>query len=494
MINDFNYVAPETEGIDSKDVLELLSFIDRFNINIYSFILARNGNILAEGYYKPMHENFMHRLYSSSKTYVAIAIGLLYGEGKLKLEDKLIDYFPEVSREGVSEWVLNCTIEHALQMNVPGTGAYINEEDWGLAFFSKNAPAEKPSGCLYRYDTGATTTLNRLVEKLAGMKMVDYMRPLFDKIGVSKDIWCVETPEGYSWGGSGVICTTRDFAKFGELLMNMGNYKGEQLIPYEYMERATKTRVISNVRVNRAGTYHSCGYGYQIWQSPNGFWLAGMGGQEVFCYPEKNMIFVVNADTQGGNGDILSDAVDHFIYDRIGEKKEPGKDYEILKEKLANLKIKTDFGTKTHERAKLVNGKTYELLENTCGWRNFRLDFTEDEGTITYETDRGVKTIPFGLCEYKSIKFPETHYYDKRVKTPSNREFDGIACGAWNVNNLLIKVFITDTNKGNLFINVGFTNDLKETVVMLNKSAEFFLDEYDGNDFGGHIVGKLKEE
>ena len=77
MINDFNYVSPESEGIDSKDVLELLSFMDRININVYSFLLAKNGNIVAEGYYKPMDENFKHRQYSCSKTYVSIGIGLV---------------------------------------------------------------------------------------------------------------------------------------------------------------------------------------------------------------------------------------------------------------------------------------------------------------------------------------------------------------------------------------------------------------------------------
>ena len=38
MINDFNYVSPESEGIDSKDILEFLSFVERLNINIYSLL------------------------------------------------------------------------------------------------------------------------------------------------------------------------------------------------------------------------------------------------------------------------------------------------------------------------------------------------------------------------------------------------------------------------------------------------------------------------
>ena len=491
MINDFNYLSPEEEGVDSKDILELLSFMDRININVYSFLLARNGNIIAEGYYKPMDENFKHRLYSCSKTFVAIAIGLLYGEGKLKLEDKLIDYFPECSREGVSEWVLNTTIDDALKMSVPGSVQYTKRKDWGLAFFDPDIEVNKPAGALFAYDTGASTTLNRLVEKLAGKPMLEYMRPIFDKIGISKDIWCVKTPEGYSWGGSGVICTTRDFAKFGELLMNMGNYKGEQLIPLDFMKRAT-SKLVSNKVSNACGSYSSSGYGYQIWKSRHGFWLAGMGGQAIFCFPEKNMIFAYNSDTQAGGFDgktIMGDLVDHFIYERIGEKRAPGEDYEKLKEKLASLKMKTGFGTKHSEREKLVNGKTYLLRENVCGWKNFRLDFSENEGSVTYENARGVKTIKFGLGEYLKTTFPETDYYDKQVGVPSNRELDALSIGEWDGENLLVRVFITDTNKGNLTMNFGFTPDLKETAVSLVKVAEFFM-----MDYNGRVVGKVKED
>ena len=151
--------------------------------------------------------------------------------------------------------------------------------------------------------------------------------------------------------------------------------------------------------------------------------------------------------------------------------------------------MKTDFGTKHSKREKLVNGKTYELTENACGWKNFRLDFNDNEGSVTYENARGVKTIKFGLGEYLKTTFPETHYYDKQVGTPSNREFDALSLGVWDGENFLIKLFITDTNKGNLTINFGFTSDLKETAVSLVKVAEFFM-----MDYNGQLVGKLKEE
>ncbi len=489
MINDFNYVAPELEGVDSSNIIELLNFLDRINANVYSFILARNGNILAEGYYKPMDENFMHRQYSCTKTYVAIAVGMLYGEGKIKLEDKLIEYFPECKRDDMDPWVANCTIEDTLMMAGPGQGNYTPTDDWGLYYFAEENKVLKPAGSIYAYDTGGTVVLNRLVEKLTGKPMLEYMRPLFDKIGVSNDIWCVQSPDGYSWGGSGVVCTTRDFAKFGELLLNMGNYKGEQLLPRDFMERATAS-LISNKRYNVAGSSTTAGYGYQIWKSKHGFWLNGLGGQAIFCYPDKNLMFVCNADTQTNGGfssaHVMGDLVDYFIYERLGEKKEPGEDYEKLKEKIAFLKIKTGFGEKHSDIEKEVNGKKYILRDNAAGWKWFRLDFNGDEGSITYENARGEKTIKFAMGEYMQTTFPETHYYDRKVRTPSNREFNANTTAEWICDKLLIRTFIVDTNKGNLFIHVGFTKDLRKVGVSLVKAAEFFFDDYEGT-LGGEL-------
>ena len=98
------------------------------------------------------------------------------------------------------------------------------------------------------------------IEKITGKPFLEYMRPVFDKIGVSDDIWCVKSPDGYSWGGSGVVCTLRDFAKFAELLLNKGEYKGEQILPRWYVEKAT-SKQISNIRDNHCTMCHEQGYG-----------------------------------------------------------------------------------------------------------------------------------------------------------------------------------------------------------------------------------------
>ena len=63
MIKDLVYLSPEAAGVPSSKILEFIENIEEMRINLHSFIMARNGKIFAEGYYKPIDENFLHRIY-----------------------------------------------------------------------------------------------------------------------------------------------------------------------------------------------------------------------------------------------------------------------------------------------------------------------------------------------------------------------------------------------------------------------------------------------
>lgn len=62
---------------------------------MHSFMLIRCGTVIAEGYWKPLYAEKKHRLYSVSKSFTAVAVGMMIDEGKITLEDKVADYFPE---------------------------------------------------------------------------------------------------------------------------------------------------------------------------------------------------------------------------------------------------------------------------------------------------------------------------------------------------------------------------------------------------------------
>ena len=75
--------------------------------------MMRGDKIFTEYYWKPFHKDFLHRMYSQTKSYVSIAIGLLEEEGKLSLDDKIMSFFedriedelPDFMKERLVNWL-----------------------------------------------------------------------------------------------------------------------------------------------------------------------------------------------------------------------------------------------------------------------------------------------------------------------------------------------------------------------------------------------------
>ena len=499
MVNDLIFCKPEDEGLNSERISKFIERLKERKTNLHSFMFVRNGKILTEAYYKPFDENFMHRLYSSSKTYVSVAIGLLIEEGKLRLDDKIMDLLPELVQTEQHKWMKECTVEDALKMSVPMlTDTYFirDYKEWAWTFFNHptRSKALKPAGTVFNYNTSGSFILDVLVERITGKPFLEYMRPIFDKIGVSKDIWCVKSPDGYSWGGSGVVCTLRDFAKFGELLLNMGEYKGEQLLPRWYIEKAT-SKQISNIEQNHFSTRTTQGYGYQIWITRHGFALYGMGSEFIFAFPEKNFMFACQGDTQcdgDAEGDYIYEQLVHEIYEYLQDESLPvGEANENLRRELKELSLNVDYGEAHMPFEKEIDGVKYELEDNPMSWKWFQFNFRGEQGTLTYENSRGIKQIKFGCNSLLQGTFPETHYYDKRVDMPSNRELACMADLSWTEEKkILLRIYIVDSSLGNCFMTFGFKEN--EVGVMMNKRAEFFMDDYIGFA-GGRVLRDEKK-
>ncbi|MBQ3530242.1 MAG: serine hydrolase [Oscillospiraceae bacterium] len=489
MIKDLEFATPESQGIRSEDILEFMDYIAYRKINLHSFMMARNGKIIAECYVNPFHKDFAHRIYSASKTYVALAVGLMVTEGKVKVTDKVVDYLQDYIDTPLDHWVQEMTIEDCLTMRQPmfPDKKSLGEKDKARCYNLMNhSYATYPNGSIFCYHW-APDLLCVAIKRITGMEFIDYLRPIFDEIGVSKDIWCVKTTEDYCWGTSGIVCTLRDFAKVGEFLMHYGNAGGKQLIDRAYIEKATSSRVFT-LSANNYDPIRGNGYGYYTWITPDAVLFRGMGTQHCYCFRDKDFLFVCQADTQSPTEDDspwMYDAVKHLVYDRIGRKKKEGKAYLQLQEALQNMQPPA-FGKPHAAYAQEIDGKTYTVNPgNPMGWKNFRFDFDPNgsEGTLTYENDRGVKKIPFGIGQQKRITFPETHYYDKVLGVPADRELDSTAVCEWlEEKKLLLRVYVIDTCFGSMFATFSFKGN--EVALAFRKCAECFLDEYRGDGSG----------
>ena len=126
----------EKAGIPSGAVIRFIERLERKQLCLHSFIMVRHGEIAAEGYYPPFHKDRFHRMYSISKSFVSAAIGLMADEGRITLNDRIVDYFPEMLPAEVHPYIASMTIRDMLMMATPfSNNTYDRDDDnWVWTF------------------------------------------------------------------------------------------------------------------------------------------------------------------------------------------------------------------------------------------------------------------------------------------------------------------------------------------------------------------------
>ena len=485
MIKDnFGYATPAECGVSYENIHKFIDSIEQNGIMLHGFAFLRGDKIFAEGYFAPIDKDFLHRMYSTSKTYVSMAIGALIGEGKLKLDDPVYKFFPDKLPENLHPYIAETTVRHLLMMSTPFDretyGRYVG--DWEYSFFN-NPPQVRP-GTRFVYDTCGTYMLNCIVERITGKPFLEYLKDIaLREIGFSENSWCIQSPDHRSWGGSGVMATLRDTVRFATLVKNKGVAHGKQLLPADYIEEATSYQIANGNDVN---LHHGRGYGYQIWMAyENGYAFLGMGCQCALVLPDKDFVAVFIGDTDGEpNYAYVFEHLKECITDNLGDSYAPDPlAQEKLDDRLNNLKVVSLTGNTDSPILNEINGQEYTLYGNPMQIQSVRFEFNSDGGVMYYRTLRGDKQMPFGMAKNVFFKFPEKHFYDYQINLPSNREHNAFASAVWQEENLLhIRTYIYDNCMGNMHTYVRFDGD--KISVKMKKVAEWFMDEYQGEAFG----------
>src|SRR5882757_9689192 len=85
--------TPEAQGISSQAIRDFFAEADKVN-TLHSFMLVRHGHVIAEAWWKPESPDKPHVLHSLSKSFNSTAVGLAIADGKLKLDDPVLKFFP----------------------------------------------------------------------------------------------------------------------------------------------------------------------------------------------------------------------------------------------------------------------------------------------------------------------------------------------------------------------------------------------------------------
>jgi len=484
-MSNLDLTTPESLGIPSGAITEFLNGITEKRLCMHSFLLLRHGKIAAEGYWPPFNKDRKHRMYSISKSFTAIAIGMMLDEGKISLDSTAAEFFPEYIPANPYPYVLESTVRDLLMM---ATQNERNSYDWESTdytetFFNHSAPKHKP-GQFFHYDTAATTVLCAIVEKLSGKTIIEYMMPVLAQTGFSKDAYCIQTPEGRSWTGSGIMCTPRDLACFAQLCMNGGEWDGKQLLNRDYVTEATSWQIDTSVSADHMEMRY--GYGYQIWRlRKGGFAFCGMGSQYAFCMPQHGTILILTGDTQGTGaaGDILFNMYYNLV-DKMSPTPLP-EDSAVqnkLAECISKLSIPRPLGKAETALAKEISGKKFTLEENEAGMKWLQLHVGADKCRLQYENTSGQHELTFGMNKYEPQLFPEK--YNGRRMSVRDTHYQCIGAGAWPEDKAFLgTIYSVDDHLGSMKIQLTFTDN--EVTGYMTKAAEDFF-----HDYHGFLAGK----
>lgn len=474
---------PEQTGISSDRIRNMIERLEDKQIPMHSLLLMHRDKLVCECYYAPVNADTLHRTFSITKSLTAVAIGLLADEGRLSLDDKIVDYFPEKVPANVHPYISSMTIRNMLMMRTcheKTTYKLDMDKDWVESFFT--TPPTHPAGYVFHYDTSAAHTLCALAEKLSGMDMLDYIKKKLAPLGLSESSYLLKDPFGVSIGGSGLVATSLDMLKFGIFLYREGNIDGEQLLSVSYIREATSC--LTATAVTAPLPSEACGYGMQIWRTQkNGYVCYGMGGQLIIVLPDYELICVTTADTQGigGGNQQIYDALYEEILPYIGTTlpvsvtQEPASATENrmkYEQFIASRTLYVPEGKKDCILSEKISGKRY-LISGNDSYSSVQIDFqSQTTGKFTFEYQGQTHTIVFGMGypETGSLPLYSFHY---------------AASGVWlSDNTLYVKVNIIDSCVGSIHFQFSFEDD--RMVLFMRKQEESLLGEYTG-----HLVGKL---
>jgi len=257
-----------------------------------SLLVARDTTTVAEVYFNGRGPRDGANLKSASKSVLSALTGIALADGTLDSAHQPIGpFFPRLLADAPRKQRI--TIHHLLtqQTGLESTsfgnyGAWVSSSNW-VADALRRSMVDRPGGKMI-YSTGTTHILGAVLAKATGQSLRAYAQDrLFDPLGVRIRSW-QQSPQGRYFGGNNLSLTPRGMLRFGQLYLNGGHFRGEQILPSDWIDRSWRTYVRS--------TYRGHQYGY-LWftHAFGGEQVAfawGYGGQYVFVVPRLDLVVV----------------------------------------------------------------------------------------------------------------------------------------------------------------------------------------------------------
>ncbi|WP_229075588.1 serine hydrolase [Actinoplanes sp. DH11] len=333
--------TPSASGVSARSVAALLDRLDDEAAELHSLMIVRHGHVVAEGWWAPYSADRPHLLYSLTKSFTSVAVGLAIADGLLALTDRVVDVLPDHAPAGISKQARRLTVHHLLSMTAGHDTDSLGEawelEPGDLVKGFLRVPFPHPEGTRHTYDNATTYVLARMVERVTGRGLPEFLdERLLKPMGIDHAEWD-RVSSGAAFGFHGLHLTTEAVAAFGELLLRGGLRGDRRLVPREWVRLATRRHIgtLPDPDVPPNPEFLQ-GYGYQFWMSRHGYHGNGAFGQSCLVMPDHDLVVVMTAAVEQTT--TLPGVVAECLLPGLDGAESPGDD-EALAERLRQLSL-----------------------------------------------------------------------------------------------------------------------------------------------------------
>jgi CubicO group peptidase (beta-lactamase class C family) len=392
--------APEQYGFDSLKLAEAMLAIRRKGLNLHSVAIIRHGVMLLDAYFYPYDGKTVHDQASVTKSVMTTLIGIAADQGRLKLDDPMLSFFPGravANRDAAKERI---TVRHLASMSSGLECTAANDEQTlkemerspdFVQFILDRKMISEP-GTRFVYCSPGMHMLSAILQKASGMTALEFARVnLFEPLGIQNVIWPTDA-QGFNHGWGDLRLHPHDTAKIGLLWLHHGQWNGRQVVPREWVDNSVKTQI-------KTGRDDDYGYGWWITGQKGEFAAIGRGGQRIQVWPEIDAILVMT----GGGVDIddIEPLIAPALVDKI--KPLPANPSGVARLEAALTAIAEPPAPKPvpplNATAKRISGKTFVFDPNPLEIEEVTLEFADPASAVFRINHSGGKldSWPVGL-------------------------------------------------------------------------------------------------
>lgn len=262
------------------------------NNRLLTFGLVRDGKLVIEHYQGEAQPDTYVGVASVTKSITAILVGIALDKGVLKSVDQpLTDFFPELNEPDVDPKSRTITLAHLLSLSA------------GWAVNPSDEPPDNPLDALkrrvvltpgetFQYDNASSHLIAIALARAIGGPLETFAeKHLFEPLGIKGYLWGRDS-QGRVLGWHRMQFTLRDTLKFGQLVLDKGEWQGRRVVSSGWIEAMLTRR-------NAGGPYANMPYGYQwyLFRTPDrkheAFMGIGFGGQFLYAVPELKTTIVI---------------------------------------------------------------------------------------------------------------------------------------------------------------------------------------------------------